>query len=54
MKKKKYNLNELLEEVNENNLHEEILNDENVGREWPKGETEHLLSNQNNASRLEE
>nr|WP_321454212.1 hypothetical protein [uncultured Carboxylicivirga sp.] len=40
MKKKKYKLNELLEGINENNLHPEITTGPNVGKEITKEEYE--------------
>nr|WP_319400891.1 hypothetical protein [uncultured Carboxylicivirga sp.] len=40
MKKKKYKLNELLEGINENNLHPEIITGPNVGKEITKEEYE--------------
>ena len=39
MKKKKYKLDELLEGITDENLHKEIFTSEDVGREWPKGDT---------------
>ncbi len=39
MKKKKYKLDELLEGINEENLHKEVFTGEDVGREWPKDDT---------------
>ncbi len=35
MKKKKYNLNELMNGINENNLHGELLAGESIGKEFP-------------------
>lgn len=35
MKQIKYKLNELLDGINDKNLHKEIVTDEFVGREWP-------------------
>jgi len=40
MEKKKHNLDELLEGINEKNRHEEIFTGENVGREWPRDKSE--------------
>ncbi|WP_430813991.1 hypothetical protein [Carboxylicivirga sp. RSCT41] len=36
MRKKKHKLNELLEGINDENLHKEIYTGEDTGREWPK------------------
>ncbi|WP_321514946.1 hypothetical protein [Marinifilum fragile] len=36
MKKKKYQLDELLEGINEENLHGELFSGEDAGHEWPK------------------
>jgi predicted RNase H-like HicB family nuclease len=43
MKKKKYKLDELLAGINDENIHEEIFTGEDVGREWPKDETDSQL-----------
>ncbi len=46
MKKKKYKLDELLEGINEENLHEEIFSGEDVGRECPEDEMDSQLYSQ--------
>ncbi|MBI9063685.1 MAG: hypothetical protein JEZ14_17010 [Marinilabiliaceae bacterium] len=53
MKKKKQKLDDLLKGINKKNLHEEIFNDEDVGREWPADETGYLPSSPKNSSRIE-
>ena len=40
MTKKKHKLDELLEGINDENLHKEILTGEDVGREWSKGDAD--------------
>jgi hypothetical protein len=40
MIKKKYILDELFEGITDENLHKEIFTVEDVGREWPKDDTE--------------